>query len=237
MSQLSCKNLNIGYGSKTIIDNLSFEVESGEYLCIIGHNGTGKSTLMRTILRLQPLNSGSITLDDGVKLNEVGYLPQQTPAQADFPASVWEIVLSGCLNRCGVRPFYNANEKKRANHYIDMLEITPLSKRCYRELSGGQQQRVLLARALCATHKMLLLDEPTASLDPDATQELYRLIKDINQKEGITVIMISHDLTVATQYCDKVLKLGDSPFYGTRTEYIQSMQIEHNDNQGGEVNG
>ena len=155
MAQLSCEHLTLGYNSSVIINDLSFQVNKGEYLCIIGENGSGKTTLMKTILRLQKPVSGSISTGDGLLPDEIGYLPQQTQVQRDFPASVWEIVLSGCQSRCGKRPFYNKTEKKLAQQAMQRMEITNLAKRCYRELSGGQQQRVLLARALCATQKML----------------------------------------------------------------------------------
>ena len=208
MAQLSCEHLTLGYNSSVIIDDLSFEVNKGEYLCIIGENGSGKTTLMKTILRLQKPVSGSITTGDGLLPDEIGYLPQQTQVQRDFPASVWEIVLSGCQSRCGKRPFYNKAEKKLAVEAMNRMEIADLAKRCYRELSGGQQQRVLLARALCATQKMLLLDEPVSGLDPSVTQEMYELIKQLND-DGVTIIMITHDVEAATKYATKILRIQD----------------------------
>ena len=208
MAQLSCEHLTLGYNSSVIIDDLSFEVNKGEYLCIIGENGSGKTTLMKTILRLQKPVSGSISTGDGVLPDEIGYLPQQTQVQRDFPASVWEIVLSGCQSRCGKRPFYNKAEKKLAVEAMNRMEIADLAKRCYRELSGGQQQRVLLARALCATQKMLLLDEPVSGLDPSVTQEMYELIKQLND-DGVTIIMITHDVEAAKKYATKILRIQD----------------------------
>ena len=199
MSQLECKNLTLGYGTKTVIENLSFSVNKGDYLCIVGENGSGKSTLMKTILHLLKPLAGSIETGDGLLSDEISYLPQQTDVQRDFPASVQEIVLSGCQSRCGKRPFYNKEEKHLAEAAMEKLGITHLAKKCYRELSGGQQQRTLLARALCAAQKMLLLDEPVTGLDPSATQEMYDLIEQLN-KSGITIIMISHD-TDAAQIC------------------------------------
>ena len=208
MAQLTCENLTLGYNSNTVLENVSFSVEKGDYLCIIGENGSGKTTLMKTILRLQKPLEGQITTGDGVLPDEIGYLPQQTQVQRDFPASVWEIVLSGCQSRCGKRPFYNKEEKKLAVEAMKRMEIENLAKRCYRELSGGQQQRVLLARALCAAQKMLLLDEPVSGLDPSVTQEMYELIEQLH-KDRITIMMITHDVDAAKKYATKILKVQD----------------------------
>ncbi len=208
MAQLKCENLTLGYNSNTVLENVSFSVEKGDYLCIIGENGSGKTTLMKTILRLQKPLAGQISTGDGVLPDEIGYLPQQTQVQRDFPASVWEIVLSGCQSRCGRRPFYNKEEKKLAVEAMKRMEIEDLAKRCYRELSGGQQQRVLLARALCAAQKMLLLDEPVSGLDPSVTQEMYELIEQLH-KDGITIMMITHDVEAAKKYATKILKVQD----------------------------
>jgi zinc transport system ATP-binding protein len=208
MAQLICENLTLGYNSNIVLENVSFSVEKGDYLCIIGENGSGKTTLMKTILRLQKPLSGQISTGDGVLPDEIGYLPQQTQVQRDFPASVWEIVLSGCQSRCGKRPFYNKEEKKLAVEAMKRMEIEGLAKRCYRELSGGQQQRVLLARALCAAQKMLLLDEPVSGLDPSVTQEMYELIEQLH-KDGITIMMITHDVEAAKKYATKILKVQD----------------------------
>ena len=163
---------------------------------------------MKTILRLQKPLEGQISTGDGVLPDEIGYLPQQTQVQRDFPASVWEIVLSGCQSRCGKRPFYNKEEKNLAVEAMKRMEIEDLAKRCYRELSGGQQQRVLLARALCAAQKMLLLDEPVSGLDPSVTQEMYELIEQLH-KDGITIMMITHDVDAAKKYATKILKVQD----------------------------
>ena len=176
MAQLTCQNLCVGYDGRPVLQDLTFELLAGDYLCIVGENGSGKSTLMKTILGLQAPISGRILTGDGLRKNEIGYLPQQTVVQKDFPAAVREIVLSGCQGRCGSRPFYNKEEKKLAVDAMEKMQITRLARRCYRELSGGQQQRVLLARALCATQKMLLLDEPVSGLDPKVTAEMYALI-------------------------------------------------------------
>ncbi|MDY5124063.1 MAG: ABC transporter ATP-binding protein [Treponema sp.] len=218
MAQLTCENLTLGYNSKVIIENLNFSVNKGDYLCILGENGSGKSTLMKTILHLQKPISGKITTGDGLLADEIGYLPQQTQVQRDFPASVKEIVLSGCQSRCGKRPFYNKAEKQIALDNMEKMGILKFANRCYRELSGGQQQRVLLARALCAAEKMLLLDEPVSALDPAVTEEMYELIEQLH-KDGITIIMISHDIDAALHYATHVLNIGKKPFFGTKEEF------------------
>ena len=223
MSQLICENVTLGYEGKVVTENLNFTVNKGDYLCIVGENGSGKSTLIKALLQLKTPLNGTILTGDGLNGNEIGYLPQQTIVQKDFPASVKEIVLSGCLNRCGIRPFYNKEEKSLAIENMEKLGITNLANRCYRELSGGQQQRVLLARALCATRKMLLLDEPVAGLDPKVTQEMYDLIASLNKNDGITIIMVSHDICAAIKYATHVLHVGYKPlFFGTKEDYVKS---------------
>ena len=219
---LRCEGLSLGYNGHEIVRDLSFEVRTGDYLCIVGENGSGKTTLMKTLLGLQQPLSGRLVTGDGFKLSQIGYLPQQTEVQKDFPASVWEIVLSGCGGRQGLRPFYSRAEKQRARDNMEKLGLTPIAKKCYRELSGGQQQRVLLARALCATQTMLLLDEPVSGLDPKVTAEMYRLIDDLHRDDGITVVMISHDIEAAVRYADHILHIGQTVFFGTRDEYLQS---------------
>ena len=221
MALLIASNLSLGYDSHAIIENLNFTVNAGDYLCIVGENGSGKTTLMKTLLHLQEPLKGRIEMGDGLKKNEIGYLPQQTVIQKDFPASVKEIVLSGCQGRSGFRPFYNQAEKRLAAENMERMGISELSGRCYRELSGGQQQRVLLARALCATQKVLLLDEPVSGLDPRVTAEMYSLIKELND-DGITIIMISHDVAAALQYATHILHIGEDVFFGTRDEYLES---------------
>lgn len=227
MSLITCKDLALGYEGKTVVENLTFSVESGDYLCIVGENGSGKTTLIKALLRLKAPICGSIELGDGLRRNEIGYLPQQTDAQKDFPASVREIVLSGCLNRCGLRPFYSREEKKLCSASMERMGISDLAGRCYRELSGGQQQRVLLARALCATRKLLLLDEPVAGLDPKAAAEMYGLIEKLNREDSITVIMISHDILSAARYATKVLHIGHRPlFFASREEFLSSGALD-----------
>lgn len=220
MALLKCIDVNLGYDNQIIVEGLNFEVNPGDYLCIVGENGSGKSTLMKTILKLKKPLSGEIIMGDGLIQNEIGYLPQQTIIQKDFPASVEEIVLSGCLNNSGLKPFYSKEQKQLARENMEKMGITHLSNRCYRELSGGQQQRVLLARALCATHKILLLDEPVSGLDPVVTEEMYNLINELNKKYHITIIMISHDLSSTIKYATHILHISHKPlFFGKVEDY------------------
>ena len=223
MSQIICENLTTGYDGHPVQENMNFTVNAGDYLCIVGENGSGKSTLMKTLLGLLSPLSGKIIYGDGLKATDIGYLPQQTVVQKDFPASVYEIVLSGCQAKAGLRPFYSKAEKQLALQNMERMNITEFSKKCYRELSGGQQQRVLLARALCATQKILLLDEPVSGLDPMVTAGMYSLIKELNDS-GLTIIMISHDITAALTYADHILHIGHDTFFGTKQEYLDSPQ-------------
>ena len=223
MELLKLTDVSVGYEGKPVASHLSLSLQEGDYLCIVGENGAGKSTLMKTLLNLRAPIEGSIVFSDAISRNEIGYLPQQTQVQRDFPATVWEVVLSGCLNRSGLRPFYTKAQKQTAEDWIARLDITDLKKRSYRALSGGQQQRVLLARALCATKKLIVLDEPVAGLDPIVTADLYALIQRINRENGITVIMVSHDIGAALQYATHILQVsGDSNFFGTVEDYRQS---------------
>ncbi|MBR0205701.1 MAG: ABC transporter ATP-binding protein [Clostridia bacterium] len=221
MALLSACDLTLGYEGRILVQGLSFSVAAGDYLCIVGENGSGKSTLIRTLLGLQPPLGGQIRFGEGLKSKDVGYLPQQTLVQRDFPASVAEIVLSGCQGRCGLRPFYNQAEKAMARENMARMGVLSLKDRCYRELSGGQQQRVLLSRALCAARRVLLLDEPVSGLDPHATAEMYALLEGLH-REGITLIVISHDLEAALTYSTHILHLGQQTFFGTRAEYTHS---------------
>ena len=220
MALLECRNLTLAYDSRTVLKNVNFEINEGDYLCIVGENGSGKTTLMKALLGLQGIQSGSIVTSGGFKRNEIGYLPQQTAIQKDFPASVREIVLSGCQGSAGMRPFYNKAEKNKAENAMKKMNIEHLANRCYRELSGGQQQRVLLARALCATQKMLLLDEPVSGLDPKVTMEMYDLIYKLNKEDGITIIMISHDMSAALQYASHILHICDNSFFASKEDYL-----------------
>ena len=221
MALLTVQDLTLGYEGRTLVSHLNFSLEEGDYLCIVGENGSGKSTLMRTILGLQPPVSGQVLFREGLKSSHVGYLPQQTPIQRDFPASVEEIVRSGFQGRCGLRPFFDREEKSMARENMARMCVLDLRDRCYRELSGGQQQRVLLARALCAARKVLLLDEPVSGLDPKATGEMYDLLEGLN-REGLALIMISHDIGAALTYASHILHLGQQVFFGTREAYQNS---------------
>lgn len=223
MTQLTCQNLAVGYEGRAVLENLNFSVCPGDYLCIVGENGSGKSTLMKTILGLQPPVRGKVLTGDGLRKNKIGYLPQQTPVQRDFPASVREIVLSGCQGRCGGRPFYSKGEKQLAKTAMERMQVAALAKRCYRTLSGGQQQRVLLARALCAAQNMLLLDEPVSGLDPKVTGEMYGLIQRLNREDGVTILMISHDITATLTYASHILHLGRRVFFGTKADYLREF--------------
>lgn len=217
------QNVSFAYDGVTAVRDLNFSVAQRDYLCVVGENGAGKSTLISGLLRLKKPFSGTICMGGGLLPGEIGYLPQQTAIQKDFPASVYEVVLSGCLNRLGAKPFYTRAEKALADENLRRMEIENLKNRCYRELSGGQQQRVLLARALCAARKVILLDEPAAGLDPVVTQSLYGLIRQINEEMGITVIMVSHDIRAAMRYAKHILHLRQSQlFFGTTEDYKSS---------------
>ncbi len=226
MSLLSCRNLTLGYDGVPVLSGVSFEVHAGDYLCIVGENGSGKSTQLNTLLGLQKPLQGVIVFGDGLKQTEIGYLPQHTALQKDFPATVREIVLSGCQARAGKRPFYSKAEKALAEQNMERMALIPLARRCYRELSGGQQQRVLLARALCATRKLLVLDEPVSGLDPHVTLEMYALIRKLNREDGITVMMISHDIAASVQEASHILHAGHDQFFGTTGEYLNSPLAE-----------
>lgn len=222
LNQIECRNLALGYDGKVVAEDLSFSVKHGDYLCVVGENGAGKSTLIKTLLKLEAPINGEIVLDDELASGGIGYLPQQTDVQRDFPASVKEIVLSGCLKASGFRPFYSKTQKMSATENMKKLGIDNLANKSYRELSGGQQQRVLLARALCASQKILLLDEPAAGLDPVATAEMYEVIEGLN-KTGTTIVMVSHDIHTAVKYSKHILHISHKPlFFGKTEDYINS---------------
>ena len=218
---LTCRDMTLGYGEQILVEQLNFSLPKGAYLYIVGENGAGKTTLMRTLLKLQAPRSGRIFLDEEVAAGGIGYLPQQTQTQRDFPASVLEIVLSGCQARGPWHPFYRREEKKRAHLCMRRLGICHLQDQSYRKLSGGQQQRVLLARALAATDRILLLDEPVTGLDPRASLAMYELVEKLH-KEGISIIMISHDVRAAAENASHILYLGDETFFGSAEEFAQS---------------
>jgi zinc transport system ATP-binding protein len=220
---LTCQNAALGYDGHIVISGLNFSIQSGDYLCIVGENGVGKTSLVNCILRLLNPIQGTITLSGDIKRNEIGYLSQQTAAKKDFPAGVHEIIQSGNIAGMGLRPFYSAGEKQRTEETMHRLGITDLKHRCFRELSGGQQRRVLIGRALCASRKLLVLDEPAAGLDPIVTSEVYALLKRINQEMRITIIMISHDIEEALKYAKLILHLKKTQsFFGNTSEYIRS---------------
>lgn len=219
MALITCEKLELAYENRVVVSDLSFTVEKGDSICIVGENGAGKTTLMKALLGLLHPKSGRIIYGDGLQRRRIGYLPQITAIQRDFPASVYEIVLSGCLNQMGFRPFYTRRERRRADEVLEKLQIGQLKNKYYHALSGGQQQRVLLARALCAAGELLILDEPAAGLDPVVTTALYQLISDLN-REGMTTVMVSHDIQSAVQYANKILHLQQRPlFFGTTSEY------------------
>ena len=223
MKQITVENLTLGYNGRAVVENLSFSLSRGEYLCIVGENGSGKSTLIKALLKINKPLHGTITANDRHYYKNIGYLPQQSKAQRDFPASVEEVVLSGFVGRCGWRPFYTQKEKRIAEAHMKKLGITLLAKSSYRELSGGQQQRVLLARALCAAKDILLLDEPVAGLDPKITSEMYDLIENLNREDGVSVIMVSHDIEAATRYASHILHIHEGGhFFGTTEQYLKS---------------
>jgi len=220
MAFITCREAALGYDTGTVVTGLDFIVEAGDYLCVVGENGSGKSTLIKGLLRLKTPVSGEILTGDGLRPNEIGYLPQQTAAQKDFPAGVFEVVLSGRQSKRGLKPFYGGKDRQIALQNLERLGISHLKNKCYRELSGGQQQRTLLARALCATEKLLLLDEPVAGLDPLATQELYELIQMLNREQSLTIIMVTHDIRSAVEYATHILHLENRQmFFGTTGEY------------------
>ncbi len=221
MPMISCEKVYMSYDSTKAVEGVSFSVEKGDFLCIVGENGTGKSTLLKGILGLQKLNSGTIAFS-GIKAGEIGYLPQRTVVQKDFPASVWEVVLSGRQTK-GFRLFYTPEDRKLARENITLMGIDDIKNKPFNELSGGQQQRVLLARALCATQKVLLLDEPTTGLDPFVTAELYKLTAKLNREYGVTIIMVTHDIKNSLEYATKILSMEqDGDFFGTTQEYLKT---------------
>ena len=223
MTLITCKDASFAYEGIVAVSELNFEVKTGDYVCVVGENGSGKSTLIKGLLRLKTPHNGSVLMGDGLESKEIGYLPQQTAAQKDFPASVREIVLSGRLGTRGIRPFYSKKDKSVAKENIKRMGMWSDRNRCYRELSGGRQQRVLLARALCAAKKLLVLDEPAAGLDPPVTQELYRIIDRLYRDMGIAVVMVSHDIQSATKYAGHILHLNKTQvFFGTTADYLKS---------------
>lgn len=223
MSHIIVKDVSLGYDGKTFIDKLDFSVSKGDYLCIVGENGSGKSTLIKALVGIKKVNGGQICTDGSFSLKEIGYLPQNIDVQGDFPASVMEIVMSGFAKKSALRPFFKKSEKLYARQKLKVLGIENISNRSFMELSGGQKQRVLLARALCSTSNIIVLDEPLTGLDPIIATELYELIAKLNKEDELTVIMVSHDVSSAVKYASHILHLGQSQlFFGTTANYIES---------------
>lgn len=222
---IRCEHVDFGYENCDAVVDLNLEIFPGDYLCVVGENGSGKSTLVKGLLGLLKPTAGVLTVAEELKRDGIGYLPQQTAAQKDFPATVSEVVLSGALKRKGRRPFYNREEKARAQANMERLGIQKLASRCFRELSGGQQQRVLIARALCATDRMLILDEPITGLSPAAIQDFYQLIRKLNREDQMTVVMVTHDIHSAVTQAGKILHMGRNVlFSGSREAYLESPQ-------------
>lgn len=217
MELIRFENLSLRYGNRVLFKDLNFSIYEGDYFCIAGENGSGKTTLMNAILGMKEPAEGKITISKDLK-NGIGYLPQQKTAQKDFPASVYEVVISGFQRKRGFRPFYNNREKEIADKNMKRLGILDIKKQCFSELSGGQQQRVLISRALCATDKIILLDEPVTGLDKETTEEMYKIINELND-EGVTIVMISHDASATIRYASRVLHLGSKVFVGTNEDY------------------
>ncbi len=228
MKQFACENLSVGYEGNIVQRNINISIDSGDYLCIVGKNGAGKSTLIKTVLGLLPPISGRITFGNNLNCNDIGYLPQQTQIQKDFPASVWEVVLSGNINKHGLRFFYNKDEKEKTIKILEKIGILDIKNKSYCKLSGGQQQRVLLARALCATDKMLLLDEPMAGLDTESVKDLYNAISALND-EGTTIIMITHEIDNALPYANLVLSLDETTTFMAKDDYIEARRDAANE--------
>ena len=220
---LKCEHVDFGYENQDAVIDVSLEVSTGEYICIVGENGSGKSTLMKGILGLLKPTEGKIEISEELKKAGIGYLPQQTAAQKDFPATVFEVVISGCLGKRGNRPFYSPKEKQTALSNLERLGIADLKKSCFRDLSGGQKQRALIARALCATDKLLILDEPITGLDPSAIQDFYNIIRKLNREEQVAILMVSHDMANIVRQAGKILHLQQKAlFWGTVQDYLKS---------------
>lgn len=223
MVQIECKDLCLGFEGQVVVDKLNFVVEKGDYLCVIGENGSGKTTLMKTLLGLNKPIKGEIVFGEELKHKQIGYLPQQNTLQKDFPATNEEIVLSGFVGKNGLNPFYAKKMKTEAIENMKKMGVYEFRNRPFSSLSGGQQQRVLLARALCATKDILLLDEPVSSLDRNSTLNMYELIKELNN-EGITIIMITHDLEDVIDDASHILHIGKNLYFKSKENYIKEMQ-------------
>lgn len=226
-TQLICKNLTVAYERINVFEDINMTIHEGDYISIVGENGTGKSTLIKAILGLVPMKKGELEYGEGISKKNIGYLPQQNISQNDFPASVKEVILSGSLSTSSFSVFYSKAALKKVKRVMKRLGIENLSKKTFGNLSGGQKQRVLLARALMATDKILFLDEPITGLDPIVTNEFYEIIKDLNEKDNLTIVMVSHDIENAMKYSNKILHMNEgSYFFGTKDEYLNSNQAK-----------
>ena len=221
---IDCEGLAVGYSGKPLCKEFDLEINNGDYICIVGENGAGKSTFIKTLIGLIPAVSGDVALRGDIVRSDIGYLPQQRETQKDFPASVWEVVLSGCLNRLGFRPFYGIRERKLASAAIRELDLEDIKNESFRELSGGQRQRVLLARAIAGSKKVLVLDEPITGLDPVAAAHLYYLLDRLNQS-GTTIITISHDISKALAAANKLLIMSDTPHLASEAERREILDV------------
>ncbi len=223
MEQIVCKDVTVGYDNNPVQSAINLSIYKGDFLAIVGNNGTGKTTFIKTLLGLLSPIAGNMQLAHGLKFNDIGYLPQQTQRQKDFPASVWEVVLSGHISKQGLRPYYTKAEKKQSQELLEKTGIAHLKNISYSKISGGQQQRVLLARALCALSKIIFLDEPTSALDPDSTAKMYDLLHKLN-KEGLTIVMISHDIHNSLTHANKVLLFDRDVSFMDKERYISKIQ-------------
>ena len=220
MSLIKCCNIEFKYDSKQILKDVSFEINNGDYVCIVGENGTGKSTLLNIISGVLKPSAGNVEFADKVLKKKIGYLPQQNQIQNNFPASVYEVVLSGCVNKLKLFPFYTRREKQIATYNINLLGISDIKNKSFHELSGGQKQRVLLARALCSSENILLLDEPVSGLDPVVTESFYDTLQHLNVEHGTTIVMVSHDIKKSLEYATHILFLQQETFvFGKKCDF------------------
>lgn len=223
MNLIEIKNLTLGYEKQSVIKNVNMSIDENDFICIVGPNGAGKSTLVKGILGLIKPMKGKVIYNN-LKQNFIGYMPQETKIDSNFPASVLEIVLSGTLNRLGFKCFYTKKEKEIALANLKLLGISNLKDKNFCDLSGGQRQKVLLARSLCASKKLLILDEPSNNLDSKSKKELYKNIVDLNKNKGMTIIMITHDLDHDNLIGNKILSLRENDiFFGSTEEFVRRI--------------
>lgn len=224
MDLIKVEGLSFSYPSrKHTLTDINFNVEQGTFTCIVGENGSGKSTLLKCILGLNKGYSGKI-----IKEKKIGYLPQKTEIQSNFPASIEEVVMSGTISRHIKSIFYKKDDKQKANEIMAELGIYQIRKKSFAELSGGQQQRVLIARAMCATEKIIILDEPTNGLDPSIALQIYKMLDELKKKNNLTILIVSHDIDRALKFADKVIEIenGKVKFNGNTTDYIKAGDIK-----------